>query len=357
MPRRSLVIVFSLLSVAVLISITGFLALYLWVGRAPTVPANATLTLSIGGDLAEVEPAELLSLVRAGRAPTVRGIVDNLRKAKVDRRIGAVMLKFTGFTTPYWGKIQEIRDAVLDFRKSGKRVYAFLEYGGDRDYYAASVAERVFLMPSSPLDLSGVATYAVFLRGMFDKLGVYPDLHHIGEYKTAVNTFTEKGFTQTHREMDESLNRDLFNQIVKGIATARALSETEVRRLVDEGPFLAEQALRARLVDELAYEDQVLDKLKEGRSGTPSNIDAEHYNGVSLPSLGLNKGPRIAVIYAAGAIAGGASGFDPLNGPTIGSDTLIDYIRSARKDDSIRAIVLRIDSPGGSAAASDAIWR
>jgi protease-4 len=357
MPRRSLVIVFTLLSVAVLISIAGFLALYLWVGRAPSVPTNATLTLSIGGELAEVEPAELLSFVREGRAPTVRRIVDNLRKAKVDRRIGAVMLKFTGFTTPYWGKIQEIRDAVIDFRKSGKRVYAFLEYGGDRDYYAASVAEKVFLMPSSPLDLSGVATYEVFLRGMFDKLGVYPDLHHIGDYKTAVNTFTEKGFTQTHREMDESLNRDLFNQIVKGIASARDLSETDVRRLVDEGPFLAEQALRARLVDELAYEDQVLDKLDEGRSGTPKHIDAEHYSGVAPASLGLNKGPRIAVIYAAGAIAGGASGFDPLNGPTLGSDTLIDYIRSARKDDSIRAIVLRIDSPGGSAAASDAIWR
>ncbi len=357
MSRRSLVVVFTLLSVAVFTSIVGFLTVFLLFGRAPSVPSNATLTLTMGGTLAEIEPTELLSFVRGGRTPTVRGLVDNLRKAKVDRRIGAVLLKSTGFTTPYWGKIQEIRDAVIDFRESGKPVYAYLEYGGDRDYYVASVADKVFLMPSSPLDLSGVATYEVFLRGTFDKMGVYPDLHHIGEYKTAVNTYTEKGFTPTHREMDESLNRDLYEQIVRGIASARKLSEPEVRRLMDEGPFLAEQALRAGLIDEIAYEDQVEDRLRDARPGSTRKIDGERYSQVSLSSLGLNRGPRIAVIYAVGAISGGPSGYDPLNGPTIGSETLIDYIRRARKDNSIRAIVLRIDSPGGSAAASDAIWR
>ena len=128
--------------------------------------------------------------------PTVRSIVDNLRKAKVDPRVGAVLLKPTGFATPFWGKVQEIRDAVLDFKKSGKPVYAYLEYGGDRDYYLASAADKVFLMPSSPLDLTGVATYQLFLRGTLDKIGVYPDLHHIGDYKTASNTFTEKGYTR-----------------------------------------------------------------------------------------------------------------------------------------------------------------
>lgn len=357
MSRRSLVVIFTLLGVAVLISMAGFLTVFLLVGRAPSVPSNATLTLSIGGAPEEVEPTELFSFVSGRRAPTVRGIVNTLRKAKVDDRIGAVLLKSTGFTTPYWGKIQEIRDAVVDFRTSGKPVYAYLEYGGDRDYYVASVADKVFLMPSSPLDLSGVATYEVFLRGMFDKLGVYPDLHHVGDYKTAVNTFTEKGFTPTHREMDESLNRDLFDQIVRGIAGARKLSEADVRRLVDQGPFLAPQARDAGLVDEIAYEDQVMDRLREAHPGNGRTIDAERYSQVSLSSLGLNRGPRLAVIYAAGAIAGGKSGFDPLNGPTLGSETLVEYIRKARKDKSIRGIVLRIDSPGGSVVASDAIWR
>src|SRR6185295_15575556 len=105
-------------------------------------------------------------------------------------------------TSPFWAKVQEIRDAVLDYRTSGKPVYAYLEYGGDRDYYLASAADKIFLMPSSTLDLTGVATYEVFLRGALDKFGVYPDLHHIGDYKTASNTFTEKAYTDAHREMD-----------------------------------------------------------------------------------------------------------------------------------------------------------
>ena len=104
----------------------------------------------------------------------MRSIVDNLRKAKVDPRIRAVLLKPTGFESPFWGKVQEMRDAVLDFRKSGKPVYAYLEYGGDREYYLATAADKVFLMPSAPLDLVGVATYELFLRGTLDKIGAYP---------------------------------------------------------------------------------------------------------------------------------------------------------------------------------------
>ncbi len=171
--------------------------------------------LKIGGDLTEVAPADVVGYLRGARTPTVRAIVDNLRKAKVDPRVRAVLLKPTGFESPFWGKVQEMRDAVLDFKKSGKPVYAYLEYGGDREYFLASAADKVFLMPSTPLDLTGVATYELFLRGTLDKIGAYPDLHHIGDYKTAVNTFTEKGFTAAHKEMDESLNRDLYEQIVQ----------------------------------------------------------------------------------------------------------------------------------------------
>src|SRR5439155_8680430 len=182
---------------------------------------------------------------------------------------------------------------------------AYLEYGADRDYYLASAADKVFLMPSSPLDLAGVATYEVFLRGALDKFGVYPDLHHIGEYKTYSNTFTEKGFTAAHREMDASMNRDLYDQIVHGIATARGRRDDEVRQLLDEGPFLPEAAHGAGLIDDVGYEDQVLGKLREARSGATRDIDGDAYGRIALTSLGLNKGPRIAVIYAAGAITGG----------------------------------------------------
>src|SRR5262245_48562801 len=213
MAKRGLAIILTLLAVAVFVSLVGLGAMYFFIGREPSLPSNAVLTMRLGGDLSEVEPNDVVAYVRGARTPTVRSVVDNLRKAKVAGRISAVLLRLTGFSTPYWGKMQELRDALIDFRTSKKPVYAYLEVGGDRDYYVATAADKVFLMPTSPLDLTGVATYQVFLRGLLDKFGVYPDLHHIGEYKTFSNTFTEKGFTQAHREMDMSMTNDLFDQV------------------------------------------------------------------------------------------------------------------------------------------------
>ena len=195
MARRGLAVIFTLLGIAFVVSIAGFALLFLLIGREPAVPGNAVLVQRVGGDLAEVAPADVVGYLRGVRTPTVRSIVDNLRKAKVDSRIKAILLKPTGFESPFWGKVQEIRDAVVDFRKSGKQVYAYLEYGGDREYYLASAADKVFLLPSSSLDLSGVATYQLFLRGTLDKIGVVADLHYVGDYKTAVNTYTQKGYT------------------------------------------------------------------------------------------------------------------------------------------------------------------
>jgi protease-4 len=358
MARRGIAVVFTLLGAAFLLSIAGLVALYMFIGREPIVPSSATLTLEIGGDLAEMAPADVVTYLRGVRLPTVRSVVDNLRKAKVDRRINGVFVRLTGFSSPYWSKVQEVRDAIADFRTSGKPVYAYLEYGDDRSYYLATAADKVFLLPSSPLQLTGLATYQVFLRGTLDKVGVFPDLHHIGDYKTASNTFTEKTYTAAHREMDASLNRDLFNQVVSGIALSRKRSEAQVRALVDEGPFLPEQALRAGLIDGVSYEDQAVQQLREASSvESTNNIDGDDYARIALSALGLNRGPRIGVIYAAGAITGGRSGYDPLNGATVGSETLIRAIRDARQDSSLRALILRIDSPGGSVAASDAIWR
>src|SRR6516165_7640621 len=355
MARRGLTLLFTLLGVAVFVSIAGFVALYLLFGREPAVASNTTLVLQVGGDLAEVAPGDVVGYLRGVRTPTVRSVVATLRKAKADSRIRAVLLKPAGFSSPFWGKVQEIRDAVLEFRKSGKPVYAYLEYGGDRDYYLATAAEKIFLMPSAPLDLTGVATYELFLRGTLDKIGAYPDLHHIGDYKTAINTLTQKGFTPAHKEMDESLNRDLYDQIVRGIADGRKKNDAEIRQRFDEGPFLPEDALHAGLIDDVAYEDQVNDKLQAGERRR--RVDGDEYARVSLTSVGLNRGPRVAVIYATGTITSGKSGFDPVNGAAVGSDTLIEHIRQARRDSGVRAIVLRVDSPGGSAAASDAIWR
>jgi protease-4 len=355
MARRGFTIIFTLLAVALVVSIAGFSMLYVFLGREPPVPGNAVLVLRVGGDLAEVASGDVVGYLRGARTSTVRAIVDNLRKARVDSRIRAVLLRPTGFDSPFWGKVQEIRDAVLDFKKSGKPVYAHLEYGGDREYYLATAADKVFLLPSSSLDLSGVATYQLFLRGALDKIGAYPDLHHIGDYKSYSNTFTQKGYTAAHREMDQSLNVDLYEQLVRGIADGRKKNEADVRRLIDAGPFLPEEALRAGLVDDVVYEDQVDDKLGSPRD--QRHVEGDDYARVTTASLGLNGGPRIAVIYAAGTINGGRSGYDPIDGAVIGSDTLNEYIRQARRDHQVRAIVLRIDSPGGSASASDAVWR
>jgi protease-4 len=157
--------------------------------------------------------------------------------------------------------------------------------------------------------------------------------------------------------MEESLNNDFFDQLVQAVAESRHKPVEDVKALIDEGPYLPENALHAGLVDVVAYEDQIEEKATLAKTKTISRLEADAYSKVSLESVGLGKGPRIAVIYAIGLINSGRSGYDPMNGPVVGSDTIVEFIRKARKDSSIRAIVLRIDSPGGSSIASDVIWR
>ena len=355
--RRGVGFVLAFLGLAVLVSIAGITFMYLAVSGAPSVSSSATLVLRPGGDLQEIIPDDVVGQVFGQNVDTVRGFVDNLRKAKRDSRIKTVLLMPAGLQLPYWGKVQELRDAVVDFRKSGKRVVAFLEYGGDREYYLASAADKVYLLPSSPLDLSGVASYEIFLRGAFDKAGAYPDFLHVGDYKSAANQLTEKGFTPAHREMTESLNRDMYEQLVRGIAESRKKSEADVRALLDQGPFIPEAALKAGLVDELAYEDELAEQEPTIASEDRDRIDGRSYQRIAAGSVGFRPRSRIAVLYAVGTIASGRSTFDPVNGTILGSDTMVEQIRDARDDRSIKAIVLRVDSPGGSSVASDVIWR
>jgi protease-4 len=357
--RRGVGLVLAIVIFSCLASVVGLVAIYLLMGREPVVPAQSTLVLRLSGDLAEGGPEDVFGqflLVR--RATTVRTVVENLRKARVDPRISTVLVVPSGFTTPYWAKLQEVHDAIVEFRRSGKQAIAYMEYGGQPEYYVATACDRIFMVPTSTLDLTGVASYLLFLRGTLDKIGAVPDMIHVGDYKTATNQLTEKTLTPAHREMVNWLNRDLYDQIVRAVADGRKKAEGEVRQLLDEGPFLPEDALRAGLVDDLAYEDQVRDRLKPAGGHVDRNrLTLEEYDRVSPTSLGLNRGQRIAVIYAAGTITSGRSGYDPLAGPSVGSDTLVEYIHKVRDDSSIRAVVLRIDSPGGGAVASDVIWR
>lgn len=345
------------LSLVILFFVVGVLAIvgaWIVVRRGPNVPEHSTLILRIGGDLVETPPNDVLGQVTGGaRAQTVRGYVEALRRAKSDPRIASVLIVPTPIQSPFWGKVQEIRDAVLDFRKSGKPINAFLEYAGDREYYLASAADKIYLLPSGSLDVTGVATYEVFLKGTLDKLGARADFEKIGDYKTAPNQLTETTYTPAHREMTESLTRDMYEQLVRGIAESRKKKVEDVRALIDEGPFLAREAQRVGLVDGVAYEDQLDDHGVVSKSGT---IEGDRY-GRARRGLTARNAPRIAVIYISGIINSGDSGFDPLNGDVAGSTRLVKAIQSARADDNVKAIVVRIDSPGGSSIASDVIWR
>lgn len=328
------------------------LLLFFAVGTEPEVPSQATLILRPAGDLPEVLPDVVFG---SSGDLTVRAYVELIRKAKSDTRIAGILLKPGGLSSPFWAKVQELREALDDFKRSGKYVHAWLGYAGDREYYLASVADRVYLLPSATLDLTGIASYEVFLRGTFDWVGTYPDFLHVGDYKTAINTYLEKGLTPAHREMSESLNRSQYEQLVRGIANGRKKREDDVRALIDEGPFLPADALRLGLIDDVAYEDE-LDDLNPDFDDD-RYIEAEHYATVSWDTAGVTRRSTVAVINAVGAITSGRSGFDPINGPVVGSDSLVEYIREARANRAVKAIVLRIDSPGGSSTASDVIWR
>ena len=192
-----------------------------------------------------------------------------------------------------------------------------------------------------------------FLKGTLDKIGASADFEKIGDYKTAPNQLTQTTHTPAHREMSEWLTRDMFEQLVRGVAEGRKKKVEEVRALIDEGPFLAGQAVSAGLVDTLAYEDQLDDHGAVSKSGT---VEGDVY-GRSRRGFAARNAPRIAVLYISGIINSGESGFDPLNGDVAGSMRLVKAIRAARADASVRAIVVRIDSPGGSSIASDVIWR
>ena len=350
--RRGILLVFILLFVAISVSV-GAMLLFAMAGNAPTpVPSNAALYLRLDAPFREIERSDLFTQFLRP-PPTLRATVDAIRKASLDSRVKTlvVMPQSAG---AMWGQLQEIREALDAFRGTGKSITAYLEYGGAEEYYLASAADRVVMMPGGQLDVTGVATYELFFRGTLDKIGAVPDLLHIGEYKTASNTFTEKGFTPAHREMSQSLNRDWYDELVRAIAAGRKRTEPDIRKVIDSGPFLAEAARRAGLVDELGYEDQLDDR--EPLRGT-RRLEAEQYESASVRTGGSAPAVRMALLYAVGAIASGKSAFDTPGGSIVGSETFIQWVRKVRVDPGITAIIVRIDSPGGSAIASEAIWR
>jgi protease IV len=348
--RRGVIVVFVLLGIAVMVSVGGLLMLSLMAGAPPSVPQNAALYLPLKAPFGEIEPADVFSLV--SKRPTLAQTIEAIRKAKRDSHVKTLVITPSA-EGALWAQLQEVRAALEDFRQSGKSITAYLEFGGAQEYYLASAADRVVLMPAGQLDLTGLATYELFFRGALDKLGVVPDLLHIGDYKTAANTFTERSFTKAHLEMSRSLNRDWYDNLVSTIANSRKKSIEEVRKIIDTGPFLPEGALHAGLVDKIAYEDQLDD---EGPVQGTRKLDADTYAKVHVGGDATTAGSKIALLYAVGAITSGESALDG-SGGVVGSETFVEWLRKVRVDSTVRAIVIRIDSPGGSAIASEVIWR
>ena len=349
--RNGVLIVILLILLVVAVSATCFFLFTFTAGAPPTVPSQAALYLKLSGPWDEIAGMNLFSQL-GEQSPTLGETIQAIHRAKRDSRVKTLVIR-PEVEGALWAQLQELRAAIDDFRTSGKPVVAYLEASGAEEYYLASAADKIILMPAGGIDLSGLATYELFFRGALDKIGVYPDLLHIGDYKTASNTFTEKGFTAAHKEMSKSLNADWFAQLVRGIADGRKRTEAEVRTMVDGGPYLAEEARTAGLVDTLGYEDQ-LDKTPPVQGTT--RMDGDAYERATAWSNPIGQS-RIALLYAVGTIASGKSSFDSPGSAVLGSDTFDGWVRKVRVDPSIRAIVVRIDSPGGSAIASDAIWR
>lgn len=340
------------LAAAVALSMAGIAVSLFLITRGPVVASDSVLWLRVPGNLGEQAPDDILGLL--GQSASVGSVVDTLRKAKVDDRVSAVVLEPPA-SVGLWGTAQEIRDAIVDFRESGKPIVAYLESGGGQQYYLASACDQVFMTPASPLMLVGVASYELFFRDAFDKLGIEADMLAAGDYKTAINTYTEASFTPEHREAAESLNREFYEQLVDGIADGRGMTPARVRAVIDEGPFVSADAVSHGLIDGLLYEDELLEHLSLDDREV---LDSAAYERVDARGLGLNAGPRIAVVYADGVINMGSSTVDFPGAPlVVGSRTMVEAIRDARDDRSIRAIVLRVNSPGGVAVAADIIWR
>ena len=335
----------------ILASILSFF--YYALGKPPAIKAYSYLELKLSGAIQEkAESNFLMTLFGVEQPLSMYDVWMNVRKAKDDSRIKCLVLRL-GFLECDWAKIEEIRNLVLDFRKSGKKVYAYIEEAPefDKEYYLATACDRIILHPLGWLGINGIGGYIPFFKKALDKLGIEAEIEHVEEYKTAYNMFTEEGLTAAHRRMMESIYSDLFSYYVKRVAEARKKSEGEIKKLIDYGFYQGQEALKAGLVDDLLFEDELELLLKE--NGRKLNkISHEEYIKIKPPSLGLYRGKKIALIYGTGPIHSGESLYQ-----TIGSQTLARRLRQARLDRSVAAVILRVDSPGGSAVASDVIWR
>ncbi|HEY6395074.1 MAG TPA: signal peptide peptidase SppA [Candidatus Binataceae bacterium] len=326
------------------------------------VPNNSVLMVKLTGPLVERGATGVLGLFNPHQT-SLNYVRRAINQGAKDPRIAGLAIKVIDPEMEL-AQAQELADLIKGFASKGKWTTAYIETAGESGpgnlpFMVASAAHEVSLMPQGELNIIGVGVRELFARGTLDWLGIRPNFASIGQYKTAANMFTNKDFTQPQREEDEALVSDMFDQIVNASASERQLSPEAIRAVVDQAPLTAAAGLKAHLVDRLEYEDEFTERVKHYGGG---DHPVEKYENYSRGRLfgGFGARDRIAVIYGDGAIERGQGGFDPLlspGGTSMGSDDIASAFKTARDDDSVRAVVFRINSPGGSVIGSELIRR
>ena len=359
--RKAVIIITSILVGIILVVLIGLAVLVAaFRDREPAIAQNSVLSLRIAGEMPDYVREDPIRELLRGKEQSLTSFILQLQKAKVDDRIKAVLIE-VNMSGAGLAKAEEIRDAIIDFRSSGKPAYAYLEYGMNKEYFIATACDKIFVAPPGKLFITGFAADVMFFRGSLDKLGIYPDMYQIGKYKTAADMFTRKEMSEAHREFMDSFLNDIYNNHVQGIAKARNKTPDEVRALIDNAPYRPHAAKDAGLIDGVAYRPEIEKELKT-RLGYKEEdqlrlVRYSEYNEVRPESLGLEKGEKIAIIYATGAIGSGRSDDGAMGDQSVGSDTMVKALNDARDDKTIKAIVIRVDSPGGTGLASDIIWQ
>jgi protease-4 len=321
------------------------------------------LELDLTDGIGEGPVTDPVAAIMSRRKIRLPDIVDGLWRARHDDRVRALVVKVGGGRIGL-ARMQEIREAVSGFRESGKLAVAWAEtFGefthGNVPYYLATAFDRIYLQPSGTLGLTGIAVEQLFLHDALAKIGVAFQSAKRYEYKSAADPLTERGFTGPAREASERLATE---QISAAIAERRGKTASQARALLDRGPFLAADALTEGLVDALGYRDEVYaDVRKEAGPDATLQYVARYQRGHALAQRARRLPSRrqdfVAVVYASGPIKQGRSTRSPMGGTAMGSDTVAAALRSALSDERVRAVLLRVNSPGGSATASDTIWR
>jgi protease-4 len=361
MTRRSKVIL-AFFAVAALIFVTAF-GVLVWAGwRESRVPQRTVLELDLHEPLLEQRPEGPFGALLDKRM-RLRDVVEALHAAAADPKVVALVARVDPQGIGIAG-IEELRDAVAVFRKAGKPAVAWTDTFGEATpangaYYLATAFDQIYIQPSGDVGLTGLELTSLFLRGTLDKIGVQPQFAQRYEYKNAPNTFTDTAFTPAHRESMDALAGSIFDHMVAEIAKARQVSPEQLRASIDQGPLLGEQAVKAKLVDGLLYRDEVYGRVERLRAtaGKAQLLYLRKYwERIQHP---WSRGDKtIALVYGVGDVMRGKSASDALTGTVVmGSDTVAAALRAATEAPDVVAIVLRVDSPGGSYVASDTIWR